>query len=49
MDVYKINDIGALIKGNPYVGRGIVLGRAPSGRAISSWAAAPTAATGFLP
>lgn len=37
MDVYKINDIGALIKGNPYVGRGIVLGRAPSGRAVSAY------------
>ena len=27
MDIYKINDIGQLINGNPYVGRGIVIGK----------------------
>ena len=27
MDIYKINDIGELIKGNSYVGRGIVIGK----------------------
>ena len=31
MDVYKINDIARLIAGNPYVGRGIVLGRSADG------------------
>ena len=32
MDIYKINDIGQLIKGNPYVGRGIVIGKTADGR-----------------
>ena len=27
MDIYKINDIGELIEGNSYVGRGIVIGK----------------------
>ena len=27
MNIYKINDIGELIKDNPYVGRGIVIGK----------------------
>ena len=27
MDIYKINNIGELIKGNSYVGRGIVIGK----------------------
>lgn len=27
MNIYKINDIGELIKNNPYVGRGIVIGK----------------------
>ena len=31
MDIYKINDIGELINGNPYVGRGIVLGKTLDG------------------
>lgn len=31
MDIYKINDIGELIHGNPYVGRGIVIGKTQSG------------------
>ena len=31
MDIYKINDIGELINGNPYVGRGIVLGKTEDG------------------
>ena len=32
MDIYKINDIGELIKGNSYVGRGIVIGRTADGK-----------------
>ena len=36
MDIYKINDMGQLIQGNPYVGRGIVLGRSADGsKAVS--------------
>ena len=31
MNVYKIHDIGELIKGNPYVGRGIVIGKSEGG------------------
>ncbi|MDO4851892.1 MAG: IMP cyclohydrolase [Clostridia bacterium] len=31
MDIYKINDIAKLITGNPYVGRGIVIGKTPDG------------------
>ena len=31
MDIYKINDIGELITGNPYVGRGILIGKTPDG------------------
>ena len=31
MDVYKTNDIGGLIQGNPYVGRGIVIGKSADG------------------
>lgn len=31
MDVYKINDIGELVKGNSYVGRGIVIGKSEDG------------------
>lgn len=31
MDIYKINDIGALIKDNSYVGRGIVVGKSRDG------------------
>ena len=38
MDVYKINDIARLIAGNPYVGRGIVLGRsADGGKAVAAY------------
>lgn len=32
MDIYKINDIGELITGNPYVGRGIVIGKTADGK-----------------
>ena len=32
MNIYKIHDIGELIKDNPYVGRGIVIGKSESGR-----------------
>ena len=31
MDIYKINDIAELIKGNSYVGRGIVIGKSADG------------------
>ena len=36
MNIYKINDIGELIKGNPYVGRGIVLGKTQDGKKACS-------------
>ena len=32
MDIYKINDIGELIEGNSYVGRGIVAGKSADGK-----------------
>ncbi len=32
MDIYKINDIGELIKDNEYVGRGIVIGKTANGK-----------------
>ena len=32
MNVYEINDIGALIKDNSYVGRGIVIGKTPDAK-----------------
>ncbi len=31
MDIYKINDIKDVLNGNPYVGRGIVIGKTPDG------------------
>ncbi len=38
MDIYKINDIGALIKDNAYVGRGIVIGKSADGKnAVSAY------------
>ena len=38
MDIYKINDIGELISGNPYVGRGIVVGKSEDGKnAVSAY------------
>lgn len=36
MDIYKINDIGELINGNPYVGRGIILGKTEDGKKACS-------------
>lgn len=36
MDIYKINDIGQLIEGNSYVGRGIVIGKSSDGRKACS-------------
>lgn len=36
MNVYKIHNIGQLIKDNSYVGRGIVLGKTPDGRSAVS-------------
>ena len=32
MDIYKKNDMGQLINGNPYVGRGIVIGKTADGK-----------------
>ena len=37
MDIYRINSVTELIKGNPYVGRGIVAGCSPDGRAVSAY------------
>ena len=38
MDIYKTNDIAELIKGNSYVGRGIILGKTPDGKkAVSAY------------
>ncbi|MBQ8178289.1 MAG: IMP cyclohydrolase [Clostridia bacterium] len=38
MDIYKIHDIGELIKDNAYVGRGIVLGKSADGKkAVSAY------------
>ena len=38
MDIYKINDIAELIRENPYVGRGIVLGKTADGKqAVSAY------------
>ena len=31
MEIYKINDIGELITGNSYIGRGIVIGKTEDG------------------
>ncbi len=32
MNIYQIHNIGALIEGNPYVGRGIVIGKSADGK-----------------
>lgn len=38
MDIYAINNIGELIKGNTYVGRGIVIGKSADGKkAVSAY------------
>ena len=38
MNIYKINNIGELIKDNPYVGRGIVIGKSENARcAVSAY------------
>ncbi len=38
MNIYKINDMAELIRDNPYVGRGIVLGKTPDGKkAVSAY------------
>ena len=34
MDVYKIDDIGELLKNNAYAGRGIVIGKTPDGKRL---------------
>ena len=31
MDIYEINEIGSLLKGNTYPGRGIIIGKTPDG------------------
>lgn len=36
MNIYEINDIGKLIEGNSYVGRGIVIGKSADGRKACS-------------
>ncbi len=36
MDIYKVNDIAELIKGNSYVGRGIVVGTSADGKKACS-------------
>lgn len=36
MNIYKINDIAELIKGNSYVGRGIVIGKSKDGKKACS-------------
>lgn len=38
MNIYKVNDIGELITGNSYVGRGIVIGKSADGKnAVSAY------------
>ena len=38
MDIYKINDIGELLKNNVYAGRGIIAGTTPDGkRAVAAY------------
>ena len=38
MNIYKINNIGELINGNPYVGRGIVIGKSENAKyAVSAY------------
>lgn len=38
MNIYKVNDIAELISGNPYVGRGIVVGKsADAAKAVSAY------------
>ena len=36
MNIYKINDIGELIRGNSYVGRGIVIGKTADGKKLAT-------------
>ena len=36
MNIYQINDVKALIEGNSYVGRGIVIGKSPDGKSAVS-------------
>ena len=35
MNVYKINDISELVAGNPYVGRGIIIGKSEDGKSAA--------------
>ena len=38
MDIYRINDVKELIKDNPYVGRGIIIGKTKDGKkAVSAY------------
>jgi hypothetical protein len=36
MNIYKINNIGELIRGNSYVGRGIVIGKTADGKRLAT-------------
>ena len=37
MDVYKINTMTTQVKGNSYVGRGIVVGKTPAGKSAIAY------------
>ncbi len=37
MNVYETKEIGSLIKDNPYVGRGIVVGKTKDGKAVAAY------------
>lgn len=37
MNVYKVDSIGNTIKGNEYVGRGIIIGKTPNGQAVTAY------------
>lgn len=37
MNVYETKDIGELIRDNPYVGRGIVVGKTKNGKAVAAY------------
>lgn len=38
MEIYKVNNVGKLINGNSYVGRGIIIGTSPDGtKAVSAY------------
>ena len=37
MQIYSINELESLIKGNPYVGRGIIIGKNTDGKAVTAY------------